>query len=136
MRVVLDTNVLLSALISPGGTPAGIYEAWKLGRFELLTSEQQLDELRRVTRYPTLRPLITASEAGRMINQLRVLATVLVRLPRVAVSQDPADDFLLAMAQAGKGDYLVTGDKSGLLALEKHGKTRIVTAATFAALVR
>ena len=50
MRVVLDTNVLLAALISPTGTPARIYEAWKAGRFDLLTSEEQLDEFARVTR--------------------------------------------------------------------------------------
>jgi uncharacterized protein len=68
MRVVLDTNILLSALIASSGIPAKIYEAWKLHRFELISSNHQLDELMRVTRYPTLRPLITASEAGRMIK--------------------------------------------------------------------
>lgn len=55
------------------------------------------------------------------------------RLPRVDRSPDPRDNFLLAMAQAGEADFLVTGDKAGLLALESHGKTRILTAGHFAA---
>jgi uncharacterized protein len=54
-------------------------------------------------------------------------------LPQVQRSPDPDDDFLLAAAEAGKADYLVTGDKSGLLALVRHEGTRIVTAAQFAA---
>ena len=46
MRVVLDTNVLLSALISPHGPPDLIYRAWRAARFEIVTSIDQLDELR------------------------------------------------------------------------------------------
>jgi predicted nucleic acid-binding protein len=49
-------------------------------------------------------------------------------------SPDPTDDFLLAMSEAGKADYLVTGDKSGLLKLGRHQNTRIVTARHFASL--
>ena len=49
-------------------------------------------------------------------------------------SPDPGDNFLLALAEAGNADYLVTGDKSGLLALASHKSTRIITARDFAAL--
>jgi hypothetical protein len=49
-------------------------------------------------------------------------------------SPDPTDDFLLAMSEAGKADYLVTGDKGGLLALDCHKATRIISASDFAAL--
>jgi len=49
-------------------------------------------------------------------------------------SPDPTDDFLLALSEGGKADYLVTGDKSGLLALGRHKATRIVSAREFAAL--
>ena len=51
-------------------------------------------------------------------------------------SPDPNDDFLLAMAEAGKADYLVTGDKCGLLALHRHKGTQIVSASAFARVVR
>jgi predicted nucleic acid-binding protein len=46
MRVVLDTNILVSALISPAGHPAAIYDAWEDGKFTLLTCAEHLDELR------------------------------------------------------------------------------------------
>ena len=49
-------------------------------------------------------------------------------------SPDPADDFPLALCEAGNADYLVTGDKSGLLALDRHKATRIVSASDFTAL--
>jgi putative PIN family toxin of toxin-antitoxin system len=136
VRVVLDTNILLAALISPTGAPARIYAAWQSGRFDLLTSDEQLEELARVTRYPTIRALITGSEAGRMINQIRALATVATPRRRRAVSIDPADDFLFAIAASADADYIVTGDKSGVLEVGKHGRTRTVTARQFVALIR
>jgi len=49
-------------------------------------------------------------------------------------SPDPADDFLLGLSEAGKADYLVTGDKSGLLALNRHKATLIISAQEFAGL--
>jgi predicted nucleic acid-binding protein len=63
-----------------------------------------------------------------MINDIRRLALMCDPLPQVIVSPDPNDDFLLAIAQAAAADYLVTGDKSDLLALGAHGRTRIVSA--------
>ena len=60
MRVILDTNVLLGALISPHGPPDAIYRAWRAARFELVTSRAQLDELRRVSRYPKLKTILPA----------------------------------------------------------------------------
>ena len=54
------------------------------------------------------------------------------RLPVINLSPDPHDDFLLAIAQAGKAHYLVSGDKSGLLSLGKLGNTKIVTAGKMA----
>jgi putative PIN family toxin of toxin-antitoxin system len=135
VRVVLDTNILLAALISPGGGPARIYEAWKLGRFDLLTSAEQLGELGRVTRYPTVRPLITVSEAGRMVNQIRALATLVEPSCAPKVSSDPADDFLFAIAESAQADYIVTGDKTGVLKVRRYGDTRVLTVAQFVALL-
>lgn len=63
-----------------------------------------------------------------------MLAEDIGPLPRVERSPDPTDDFLLALSQAGKADYLVTGDKSGLLVLTRHHATRIVSPREFAAL--
>jgi uncharacterized protein len=58
MRVVLDTNILVSALISPAGHPAAIYDAWEDGKFTLLTCAEQLDELRSTLQKPRVAELI------------------------------------------------------------------------------
>jgi uncharacterized protein len=55
-----------------------------------------------------------------------------VNLLQVRRSADPDDNFLLALSEAGAADYLVTGDKSGLLTLKKHKRTQIITARQFA----
>jgi len=63
------------------------------------------------------------------------LAEPIGPLPRMERSPDPTDDFLLALSEAGKADYLVTGNKGGLLALARHRATRIISARDFAALL-
>lgn len=128
MRVVLDTNVLISSLLTRGTPPDRLYEAWRDGRFQLASCERQLEEINRVSRRPFFKDRLTPGVAGRMVNAIRGLALLCDPLPEVRASSDPEDDFLLATAQAAGADYLVTGDKSGLLVLKKHGVTTIVTA--------
>lgn len=136
MRVILDTNVLLGALIAPQGPPDVIYRAWRAARFELVTSTTQLDELRRVSRYPKLKTLLPAHRIGTMVNNMQraIVLGALPSLPDAMEINDPNDTFLLAMAFAGEADYLVTGDRrAGLLQLGAAGRTRITTPATFCA---
>ncbi len=135
MRVVLDTNILVSALIAPAGKPAAIYNAWVEGKFTLLTCAVQLDELRATLGKPRVAELIKPYRAGRLVNQIKKLAEDVGPLPSVERSTDPTDDYLLALAEAGLAGYLVTGDKSGLLALGLHKATRIVSASHFARLL-
>ena len=134
MRVVLDTNIPVSALISPAGNPASIYCAWEDGRFTLLCCAEHFDELRATLQKPRVALLIKPHKAGRLVNQIKRLAEDTGPLPRVNRSPDPNDDFPLAMSEAGKADYLVSGDKGGLLSLRRHKTTRIVSAAEFVAL--
>ena len=131
MRVVLDTNVLLSALISPHGPPDVIYRAWRAARFEVVTSVAQLDELRRASRYPKFKAVLQPHRVGTMVNNLQ-RAVVLEHLPAGIEADDPNDAFLLAMAVASEAEYLVTGDhRAGLLQRGSIGRTRIVTPAAF-----
>jgi putative PIN family toxin of toxin-antitoxin system len=134
MRVILDTNVLLGALISPYGPPEAIYRAWRLGRFELVTSTVQLDEIRRVSRYPKLKAILPAHRIGTMVNNMQ-RANVLGALPALPAGMtvaDLADGYLLAMALASEAEYLVTGDRrAGLLQMQSAGRTRIVTPSAF-----
>lgn len=136
MRVILDTNVLLGALISPHGPPDAIYRAWRVGRFELVTSTAQLDEVRRVSRYPKLKTILPAHRIGTMVNNMQraIVLGALPPLPDGMDLNDPNDTFLLTMALASDADYLVTGDcRAGLLQRSIVGRTRIVAPATFCA---
>lgn len=133
MRVVLDTNVLFSALISPHSPPHQIYQAWRQKHFELFTCRQQLDEIRRASRYPKLQRILQPHRVGTLVNHLA--SSPLVELPPLAIDiADPGDAFLLALAGAAQADVLVTGDhRAGLLQQGSYGRTRIVTPAAFQA---
>ncbi len=134
--MVIDTNVLISALLVGTSPPAHLIALWREGRFDLLTSAAQLDELMRVTRYPKIRQRLTPAIAGRLINEIRNLALLLTDLPIVTASPDPHDNYLLAMAEAGSADFLVTGDKRDLLALKLFEGTKITTVSDFLRLNR
>jgi predicted nucleic acid-binding protein len=122
--------------MAPGGTPDKIVQEWRDRSYVLLTCDEQIEELRDCFTRPWLvSARIRRHEAGRLINALRRFATFVGPLPPVARSPDPDDDFLLALAEVGNADYLVTGDKAGLLALRTHRSTRIVTARDFAQLI-
>ncbi len=135
MRVVLDTNIIVSGLIAPDGKPATIIDAWLDGNFTLLTCATQVDELRSTLQKPRVAELIKPHKAGRLVNQIKRFAEDIDPLPHMKRSPDPTDDFLLALSEGGNADYLVTGDKGGLLALNRHKSTRIVSAREFAALL-
>jgi putative PIN family toxin of toxin-antitoxin system len=136
MRVILDTNVLLSALISPHGPPEAIYRAWRAARFELVTSVEQLDEIRRVSRYPKLKAILPPHRVGTMVNNLQraIVLEALPALPDGIDMPDPNDAFLARMALASEADFLITGDRrAGLLQRGHIDRTRIVNPATFCA---
>ncbi|MEW9810226.1 MAG: putative toxin-antitoxin system toxin component, PIN family (plasmid) [Candidatus Symbiodolus clandestinus] len=133
MRVVLDTNILFSSLISPHGFPNLIYQSWCKNRFDLITSKVQLDELRRASKYPKFKAVLHPHEVGSMLNTLRH-AVVLSDLSysEEIEADDPNDSFLLAMALIGKADYLVTGDyRAGMLQRNNIARTRIVLPSVF-----
>ncbi len=104
MRVVLDTGIRISALISSDTQPDLIYRAWCKKQFELITSEWQLAEFRRVSRYPKLCRYLKPFEAGNLVNGLRNQAIVLGDLPEVDLSPDPDDNPVLASAIAGEAE--------------------------------
>jgi putative PIN family toxin of toxin-antitoxin system len=129
--VVLDSNIFFSALISPHGAPQRLYRAWREGRFEVATCRQQVEEIRRASRYPKLRAILKPHLVGKMLNALQ-RAQVFEDVPRRHTAYDPDDAYLLDLAELAKADYVVTGDKrSGLLKLRTIAGARIITAATF-----
>lgn len=118
MRAVLDPNVLVSAAISSAGPPRQMVGAWVEGRFELIASRALLDELSDVLARPKFRRWISAAVAREFVDGLADDALLVDDPPaRPAVSPDPDDDYLIALARAAQADYLVSGDRH-LLDLE------------------
>jgi putative PIN family toxin of toxin-antitoxin system len=129
--LVIDTNILVSALLSDTSLPAHQITLWRGGRFELLTSAIQIDELKRVTRYPEIKARVAPTLAGQLINELREIALTLDALPTITVCADPYDNYLLAITTVGAADFLVTGDKQDLLGMNLYLGTRIISVREF-----
>ena len=127
MRVVLDINVLVAALLTQG-VAAQVVDLWLAGRYTLLTAEVQLREPRRVLRDKF--PELPRAKVGRLVNLLRRQAEVVARPRPPGLSPDPDDDLLLGIARVGRADCLVTGDKSPLLSLKVKG-LRILSVRSF-----
>ena len=117
MRVVLDTNILVSALITKGTPPDQLYQAWLRGEIELVTSAAQIDEVMDVLARPRLRRYVDAYEARQMVAAIHRRATVLSEIQVTRRSPDPKDDPILAVAVAGGVGLVVSGDRSDMLAL-------------------
>ena len=111
-RAVLDTNVLVSALISPGGPSAALLLELRAGAFELVVSPLLLSELREVLGRPKFRRYATEAEAAAYADLIRHEATVLDDPAPSArpFSADPDDEYLVDLARAAAADALVSGD--------------------------
>ena len=121
MRVVLDTNVLLSGLMTPTGVPGRIVAAWIDAEFELVMSLDQVSEVARVLAYPKIRDRLCWDQERieSFIKQLHVRAEVIdLGSTAAEVPRDPKDSPVLAPLVAAKADLLVTGD-ADLLALRR-----------------
>ncbi len=139
MRVVLDTNVLISHLLPASGTSLAdrIIDAAVSGGFTLLVTDQLLQEVAsRVTRKPYLARRIQPHELARFMTLLTEIAELvhLPNTPHPSVVRDPDDDYLIALAVAGNADILVTGDHD-LLAIADLTPFRILTLRAFADLL-
>ena len=135
MRLILDTNILLSALLAPLGAPAQLLDAWERKAFTLVASEALIAELRDVASRPFFRARLRASTAELLAVGLREFSVFCRDLASGPIAPDPKDSFLLALAEAGEAEFLVTGDKE-LLSLKQHKSTRIITAAAMIELLR
>ena len=132
MRLILDTNILLSALLSPLGAPAKLLDAWERKAFTLVGCEPLIAELREVAGRPFFRARLRASSAELLAAGIGDFSFFCGNLAAGPVAPDPKDSFLLALAEASQAEFFVTGDKA-LLALKNHKSTRIVTAAAMSA---
>ncbi|MBR8826876.1 MAG: putative toxin-antitoxin system toxin component, PIN family [Gomphosphaeria aponina SAG 52.96 = DSM 107014] len=128
LRIVLDTNILISALLRKNTPPYLLYQAWRESGFDLVTSQEQLEELQRVMAYRKLQRYFTQEEARKMLSGIINYGMSVGSLPSVSYSPDPDDNIILATAIAGHADYIVSGDKSDLLELNVVEDIPIITA--------
>jgi putative PIN family toxin of toxin-antitoxin system len=134
-RAVLDINVLLAALISPGGSSAALLLEFRAGAFELVASPALLAELREVLGREKFRRYVTEAEAVAYVDLIRHEATILDDPAPSArpLSSDPDDEYLVDLARASPADVLVSGD-AHLLGL--RDRLPVVTPAEFLATLR
>jgi putative PIN family toxin of toxin-antitoxin system len=128
LRVVLDTNVLVSALAYPGSIPGRILNAWREGEIDLVLSRYILDEMVRVLpRLPRI--LLTPAEIRDLADSFLFLSEIVEpdNEPDKAL-RDQSDQMVLGTLRAAQADYLVTGDKDLLALVERYS---IVTPAIF-----
>ena len=131
--VVLDTNIVLSALVFAGGRLSRLRAAWQAGRCVPLVSQATASELIRVLAYPKFK--LSADDREHLLaDYLPYCRSVRIpaRLPRLPVCRDPADQMFIELAAVGRADFLVTGDKD-LLALGAGFRRAIVSADVFLA---
>jgi uncharacterized protein len=128
MRIVLDTNVLISAALKRQSTPgmAALIVERRGGLLKSLVTEQQLFE---VAARPYLAPLIDA-ETQAWLKKLLAAAELITITERIAACRDPSDDKFLELAVNGQADLIVTGD-ADLLVLNPFQDIPIVTPAQF-----
>ena len=111
LRAVLDTNTLASGFVTAGGVGDHLLQRWLLGHFELVISEEIIDELIGVFDKPYFRARISDQQAAENIALLRRRATVVnINVHLSGVATHPEDDVIISLAVSERVDYLVTGD--------------------------
>ena len=140
-RIVVDTNVLVSALLNPHGSPALIIDAVLDGKFFLISSHAVINEARRVFSYPKLQKFFEKNGiSSREINELlKKLAKIMLFVPGEArinsVEADPSDNIFLSCAVEGQADFIISGDHH-LTDLGTYQGIQIVNPAEFIELTK
>ena len=127
MRAVLDTNVIVSGLLSPSGNARLILAMAFACKFDLIVSVELFAEYEAVIRRPKFR--FRLEEIDEALTELRRVGELVKPTDQVSESPDETDNRFLECAEAGSADYLVTGNSSHFP--KKWGKTHVVTIRRF-----
>ncbi len=133
LKVVIDINLFVSGVISKKGNPARLLQLWYDRAFLVVISEQMVEELRRVLRYPRIRNKynLKDEEIEQVVGMIKKFAIVLPDIIELdVIKDDPDDNKVLACALAVKADYIISGD-SHLLDLGVFENIPIVTMKDF-----
>jgi putative PIN family toxin of toxin-antitoxin system len=111
LRIVVDSNVLVSAVISTGGPPAEVLDRWRNADFDLVVSAALLAEVEKVLLRPKFRAWVAEADAHAYVRAVALESVVVDDPPAVAgITPDPADDYLVALAREARADVIVSGD--------------------------
>ena len=134
LRVVLDTNVFVSGLLSKTGLPAKILDAWRAGQYLLIASPPIVAEIKRVLQTPRIREkyFITDGDIEQLIILLEKEALIVPGYTDVkdAIPDDPSDEMFLACAVDAAADFIVSGDRH-LLEISEYKGISIITVNEF-----
>ena len=136
MRLVLDTNIYISNLISEKGNPAKIVRWWLEGEFDVLVSQPIIDEILRVTDYDRIQRKYAKVRENRLEYAALIAEQALWTEPQQeldVIVSDESDNRYVECAVAGGAQYIVTGDEHLLELVESEG-IRVLTPAAFVAL--
>jgi putative PIN family toxin of toxin-antitoxin system len=131
LKVVLDTNIYVSALLKRGGKPDQILRL--IEKYQLFCAEEILEETHRVLHYPRIKRKhkVAERESAEHLIYVRSIATIVTSLPQVSVIKgEPVDNVILACAQAAGADLIVSGDEH-LKKLDSHQGIKIISPAEF-----
>ena len=138
MIVVLDTNVIISSLLSSKGAPAEIINRWEANEFEVLTSPPLITELERALTYPRVRQYLTSSpdEIVAFLKRWRTVTTLVEpQMSLDVIDKDPDDNRVLECALAGGASYIVSGNDH-LVELKEYQGIIILNPVAFVAVLK
>ncbi len=133
MRVVLDTNIVISHTLAPRGPIAVIFRHWITKTFDLVVSDALLEEYKDTLRKPKIRAYHQQSDTtiAAFIRRFRKIAIVVTPTETLTVvHDDPDDNKILECAVAGEADYIVTGD-AHLLDIQAYRGIQILSLTLF-----
>lgn len=130
LKVVIDANVFIGALLTPGSSTTVVKTYMEYGLVEAFYPEQLIKDLRRAPTKRKLEGRILPTDINKLLALLERKATFVALTNVPAVCRDPDDDPYLACAVVANCSYIISGD-GDLLDLDRHGKTVIVSPSQF-----
>ncbi len=118
IRIVLDSNVFIAALLAPKGAAAALLQGWREKRFIVLYSKELILELHDVLARPVFVKRLKNHRIGALIKRIQFHGERIKNNRNSVSSRDPKDDFLIAIAEHGHADFLISRDTQGILNLD------------------
>jgi putative PIN family toxin of toxin-antitoxin system len=135
-RLVVDTNVIVSSVLTPGSKPDTLFQAVYDGHLQLILSHAMLNDTRRVFEYPNIRKaldrrVVTTEEVEDFLIKLAKISIIVA--PKIipdVISEDPSDNNILKAAIDGDSNFIASGDPH-LTSLKEYMDIRILTPSEF-----